>query len=683
MIHEAMHSAILLYIDPGSGYVLGGVGGWIGIVLGTLLFHLVGFLKNHKKRFALFLLLLLLAGAGIMAMFMNNKNAAFHNKVVVLGFDALSPEIIEPMIVQGKLPHFARLQRQGAYRRLSTTNPAQSPVAWAGFLTGKNPGKNGVFDFITMNKQTRELNLVFSRMRFGRPVSPLRTEGFWDYTSRRKIWTVVLGAPDTFPAEKLHGRMLSGMGVPDILGTEGTFTFYTSGKLGNDNDVGGKCFHVKRSPVMVMNFIGPRVHKLNATVQNVTVPFKFMIVDDRHGSVEYQNKKLELTVGKWSGWNEIEFPAGWFKWVKGICRFYLAATGPEFALYISPINFHPRAPMFPISYPAKYSRELADQIGYFHTQGMPMDTWAVNEGRLSEDAFLEQAEEVFRERKAVLGLELKRFEEGVLFAYFESVDIIQHMFWRYQDPGQPAADQRFRQEIERWYQKMDAVLGDVMRVLGQDDTLIVLSDHGFGAFDRAAHLNSWLREKGYLFLKDDMLPDGERLFRDVDWSRTKAYALGFGGIYINQKGRDAGGTVAPGEEPFALKRAIVAGLEKWTDPQNGRPVVHKVYDGAEIFRGPHAADAPDLYVGFPVGYRASWQTAIGGVPAGLLEDNLKNWSGDHLFDPALVPGVIFANREIRSARPSIYDITPTILQTVGYTEEEIQELDFDGKPLFK
>ena len=115
---------------------------------------------------------------------------------------------------------------------------------------------------------------------------------------------------------------------------------------------------------------------------------------------------------------------------------------------------------------------------------------------------------------------------------------------------------------------------------------------------------------------------------------------------------------------------------------NNLPIIKKVYKQEDIFRGPYTKNAPDLYVGFNPGYRASWQTAIGGFGEELLEDNLKKWSGDHLFDPAAVPGVIFSNKKILLETPSLCDIAPTILKTSGYSEEELKECDFDGKPLF-
>ncbi len=314
-----------------------------------------------------------------------------------------------------------------------------------------------------------------------------------------------------------------------------------------------------------------------------------------------------------------------------------------------------------------------------------MDTWAVNEIRLSEAAFLEQVNEVLREKKAMLNYELTRLKKGILFCYFESPDIVQHMFWRYRDPRHPLyeknASQDYKDMIKNWYKKMDKILGKVMNDIGRDDVLIVLSDHGFDTFRRTVHLNAWLRENGYLALKDPSAKSGDELLKSIDWSGTKAYSIGFGAIYINQKGRESRGIVSSGKETEDLKREISEKLKNWVDEEKGAAVINNVYSREDIFWGPFAEDTPDLYIGFNVGYRASWQTALGATPEMLIEDNLKKWSGDHLFDPKLIPGILFLNRKIKSKSPSIYDIAPTVLKEIGYSEEEIGKLGMDGEAL--
>jgi len=684
------------YIDPGTGFTIAGAGGFIVAFLASFLGLFVifskrisGFIKKYRKL-CLVLLLIAVALALLIkgVIMMSAKESRFNKKVIILGFDGLSPDIIEPMMAEGALPHFARLKEKGSYSTLSTTNPSQSPVAWSGFATGQNPGKNGVFDFIIRDPKDYGLELSLSNIEKGRAGRVIKSKCFWQYTSDKKIPTVILTCPITFPPDKIHGRMISGMGVPDILGTEGTFTFYTSGLIRKDKEMGGKVFQVNKSAMMILNLIGPRVAAAGRKADHVKVPVKVNMRKDKNSvTIEYQDNKFTLNKGEWSDFKDVTFKLGLFKKMKGIFKFYLVETQPEFKLYISPINYDPRDPYFPIAYPPGYGRELAGNIGLYYTLGMPMDTWAVNEKRLTEKPFLEQANAVLDEKNKMLDFEMSRLKSGVLFCYFESSDIIQHMFWRYTDPEHPLYEENapaeYKNTIKSWYKKLDDTLGRVMQQLGEDDIVIVLSDHGFNTFRRAAHVNSWLRQNGYLELTNPHAESGAELLGDIDWDSTKAYSIGFGAIYINQSGREGRGTVAPGRETEALKKEISEKLLQWRDEKYEKAaVISKVYSREEIFWGDYADITPDLYIGFNVGYRASWQTALGGAPKDLIEDNLKKWSGSHLFDPAIIPGIVLSNRRILKDNPSIYDITPTVLKLAGYGEEELKKFDLDGMPLF-
>jgi predicted AlkP superfamily phosphohydrolase/phosphomutase len=677
------------YIDPGLGFKFSHLSGGVVILLlglarllPAVLKQLYKFLKKHKKIAGVVILILSILITTVLAMII--RKSRFNQRLIILGIDGMSPGIMEPMMREGKLPHFLRLMQEGSYSHFATTNPPQSPVAWAAFATGKKPGENGIFDFIIRNPKTYGLSLSLQNLAKTTPRRALRTKAFWQYTSHMMIPTIVINFPLTFPPDKVYGKMLSGMGVPDIIGTEGTFTFYTSKSLPKEKDIGGKVFQIKKSDSLRLNLIGPRLESLMGVAENMVVSFQVTLKERGSVHIKYQDQDFELKKGVWSGWKDVTFGLG-LKKIKGIVQFYLVETHPEFKLYISPINFDPRDSLFPISFPKNYSKELAKNIGLYHTQGMPLDTWAINENRLSENALLSQADEIFKERTSMLDFELNRFKKGVFFCYFSFLDTIQHMFWRYRDPEHPLyekdAPREYKNAIEAWYEKMDEVLGKVMQRLDKEDTLIVLSDHGFNTFRRAVHINSWLRMNGYLYLNQTDTKVGSELFRDVDWSRTRAYATGFGAIYINQQGREHNGIVRP-EEAEQLKKDISRKLGFWTDQKHNRSVVNKVYFSQEIFSGRFHHEAPDLYIGFNPGYRASWQTALGACPEELIEDNLKKWSGDHLFDPSSIPGVIFTNRKIIKDNPAIWDMCPTILQIAGFKERELKKCGFDGEPLF-
>lgn len=679
------------YIDPSTGFTLAGGLGWFAAfaapVLGFVFLirkRAKFFFRKHKKFFWA-LAVLVIATAGITAI-MHIGKADFKNRIIILGFDGLAPQIIEPLMNEGLLPNLVRLKTLGSYTPLITTNPPQSPVAWSGFATGSNSAKHGIFDFIIRAPKDYGLSLSISKMDNLCPKKAKKISSFWEYASGKKVSSTIISCPVTFPPDKIRGRMLSGMGVPDMLGTEGTFTYYTSDAVGDAKDVGGKVFKVIRGEKMKLALIGPR-KQAGEGVENIKVPFEVML---KNGSdkveIRLEGRRIFIEKGRWSDWQEVNFKIGAIRTARGIFKFFLVENEPGFKLYISPINFDPRKPFFPISYPKNYSRELARKIGLFHTQGMPVDTWAVNEKRLGEKELLEQIDSIFRERRSMMDEEMVRLKSGIFFIYFEDADIVQHMFWRYTDEHHPLYEKdaliEYKEAIRNCYIKLDAIVGDVMAGLREGDTLIVLSDHGFGTFRRAVHINSWLKANGYLKLKKRQMRSGSELFKDVDWSSTKAYAMGFGAIYINQRGREGKGIVEPGSETEALKAEIATKLRGWIDDKHNESVVKNVYPREEIFWGPQFVEMPDLFVGFNVGYRASWQTALGGVPEVLLEDNLKKWSGDHLFDPGSVPGVLFTNRSVKTKTPSIYDIAPSILNLIGYTDEEIAQFGMDGKEIF-
>ncbi|MCH7505474.1 alkaline phosphatase family protein [PVC group bacterium] len=669
------------YIDPGTGFTIVTAGGGIFAALFGFFGGIFLFFRKHPLRGALIILCLtLLLGLGYLGIvkMLEPKGKNINHKIIILGFDALDTDVIEKLMSEDKLPNFSRLKESGGYRHLATTNPSLSPVAWSTFATGQNPGKHGVYDFIRRDPIDYSLSLGLMDKQDNQIKNIKKTPSWWTYTSKKGISHVILQCPITFPPDKIKGKMLSGMGVPDILGTQGTFSFFTTQSTKTGKDVGGRVYLLDNNPVIETKLIGTRIQGWRKT-QSAEIPFVIERKND-HITIKIQNKSLDLRVGEISSWIPVIFQTGLFRKIRGIVKFVLTENHPELGLYVSPVNFDPISPLYPISHPSSFSRTLFNDIGYYHTQGMPFDTWALNEKRISEEIFLGLAHEIFETKKKMLFSELKKFNNGIFYCYFEDADILQHMFTRFHDPEHPLFEShdQFSQIIDNIYIKLDKILGQTMKYMTDQDILLVLSDHGFETFRRAAHVNSWLREKGYLHLKDSTTQVGRELLEDIDWNKTMAYALGFGAVYINQVGREGQGIVKPGRPTEDLKNKLVSELMEWTDQKNGAKIIKQVYRKEDIFLGPYMAEAPDLYIGFARGYRASWQTAMGAVPRPLVADNLKKWSGDHLCDPALVPGVLFANRPIVKTDPALTDFAATILKLCGFTDEEIQPFDFDG-----
>jgi predicted AlkP superfamily phosphohydrolase/phosphomutase len=385
-------------------------------------------------------------------------------------------------------------------------------------------------------------------------------------------------------------------------------------------------------------------------------------------AVTIGRERRVLAVGETSDWVPLPFRAGLLR-VHGLAQLHLMERDPELRLYMSPIHLNPEKPALPISHPRLFVDYLAKRVGGFGTLGLMEDTSALNADVLDEAGFLTQAWRLFEERKAMLLATLATGADDVTVCVFDTPDRIQHMFWHYREPDHPAApgrqDPAFSQEIERMVMAMDELVGEVRARLAEDTLLIVLSDHGFTGFQRGVNLNSWLHQQGYLTLRP-----GTELGRDwlagVDWSRTRAYALGLSGLYLNLRGREAQGIVAPGREAAALAAELKAGLEALIDEaRGGRRPIRRAFVAAEVFQGPYRHEGPDVLMGYEAGYRCAWECANGQVTAAVLSDNTRRWSGDHCVDPALVPGVLAASGPLAAGSARLVDIAPTVLDMFG------------------
>jgi predicted AlkP superfamily phosphohydrolase/phosphomutase len=673
------------YVDPGAGFVFLQSSSllWAAILgaLGFFVFFFRLFSGFIKKFLWLFLILSVVFIIGIIMM---NKPAT-RTKVIILGIDAMDAGITEQLMNEGRLANLSRLKSTGAYSALATSVPAESVVAWTNFAAGLGPGGHGIFDFVMRKPEDYSLYLSLNETLSEKGKIGIKScrkaDAFWNILSRNKIPCFIYFCPNTFPPEPVFGRMLSGMGVPDILGITGKFSFYTTkGLTQADRESRGRVIHLRPERNTVITAIyGPKVSLGSGQIET-SVPLKIVLEpEEKMALLQFQNQRIILKKGIWSDWQRISFSIGLFKKSRGAIKFYLKSVDPEFELYASPINFDPENPLFPVSYPRGLSKRIARKCGLYHTQGMPHDTWALSEGRFDEKAFLEQADEILNERTKILNSELTRHRSGLFFFYLDTLDILQHMFWRYVDPESPLyeKDSVFKDIIYKYYEKIDQVIGEVMKGIDKETILLVISDHGFSSFRRAVNLNRWLLENGYLSLNEGA-GEGKEFFKDVNWSKTKAYALGFGGIYLNRRGREYFGIVGESESG-ELKQKIKQGLTQFVDPQTNRRVVKNIYSNEEVFQGPYSNSGPDLFAGFADGYRASWQTALGGAPQALIEDNKKKWSGDHLIDPALVPGVVFVNRKLRIEDPSLVDIAPTLLNLFNIAKPK----RLHGRILFK
>ena len=657
----AQDGAAFAYVGPGAGFAF----------LGSFLALIGGFLLSLAS--------LLLWPFRVLRAALRQRRVARHaqvDKVIFLGLDGLDFRLTERYLSEGKLPNLARLRELGSFSALRTTFPSLSPVAWSTFATGVSPAKHNIFDFLnrSLRSYTPELSsarvepprrmarLGKFRIPLGRSIVELRrkSRAFWTILSEHGVGSTILRVPITFPPEKFDGRVLSAMSTPDLKGTQGSFAQFTT-RLASATFENGARYPLRRDgDICEGELEGPDDMFLEGAPP-LRIPFRLRRNGGAGARLEIAGETHDLNIGAYSPWVPLAFRSAIGVRAHGIARFLLTQWNGHVDLYVSPINIDPARPALPISHPSGYSTYLANLLGPFATVGMAEDTWALNEGVIDEQAFLQQAYSIFEEREAMFLSALENTRRGVVACVFDTSDRIQHMFYRQLGSG---ADD----VIEAMYRRMDELVGKVMRFADRGAALFVLSDHGFCSFRRGVNLNTWLLRNGFLALKDGAQETGA-FFKNVDWSRTKAYALGLSGLYLNMKGREAQGIVRPGSEADALKVALKEGLEALRDEDGAAPI-RTAYTTSSLYRGPYLDAAPDLIVGYAEGYRTAWDAAVGKSGSETIEDNDKAWSGDHCVDPLLVPGVLFSNRRIQAGDPGIEDLAPTTLSLFGIPAPE-------------
>jgi len=606
-------------------------------------------------------------------------------RVVVLGFDGVDPDWIEQW--RSELPNLAEFSDQGRLHRLGTTTPPQSPVAWSTFATSTNPGQHAVFDFVgrdpakyfpkvaTNSYSGPEFDSAGKVSGPGSSTSPRRGESFWKTAADAGVPTKVLSVPYSFPPDDLgeNGFVLSGLGVPDLRLTNSTFYLFGSdidAASAKESVAGGK--KVSLTPAEG-GFSGVVEGPYGLTKKREKVSLSFS-ADTASKSVTISGAGVDVTVaeGSFSDFATIEFPVSNFYSAKGLVRFFpLEVSDDRVSVYMYPLMFDPSDAYIPFTHPAGFGSDLADTYGAFKTIGWVHDTSALNSNLVPEEVFVSDMEAIFQKRLEMTLGELAKKDAKLFISVFTATDRAAHMLTRLTDATHPTHDEALAAEygdtIKNTYIWMDEAVGKVKAALGPDDTLILLSDHGFHSFKRGFNTNTWLAENGYLALKK-AASDSTKIIMPgtVDWAATKAYAMGTGQIYINLEGREGKGSVSQADYE-SVAREIAAGLEAAVDPATGRKVLDKVHFRDDVWSGDlDAVGAPDLQVGFAEGYQTSRATSLGGVPEGLVSDNDKKWSGDHASSNAAdTEGFLVIDAAGVDGDVHIRDLAPTILSLLG------------------
>ncbi|MGZ8711489.1 MAG: alkaline phosphatase family protein [Thermoanaerobaculia bacterium] len=510
---------------------------------------------------------------------------------------------------------------------------------------------------------------------------------FWEVAASAGRKATIVHVPVTFPATDFHeGHMLAGLGVPDISARVGKPFYFTSEldfQRGGTNEFSIEVVQLEDNKGVIETKIQGPPNKLFKEPPYIAIPMKITVADDRGSiDIEVSGKKHTLRAGEWTGWVDFEFPFNPLIKVRGISRFHLLSVQPEIKLYLSPINFDPRSlpPGFKVSSPDDWAPQLAREHGPYKTIGWQIDTWAISEGFATEKIFWDDMEWTVAQSRKMFDAFLER-DDDLIVQQFEFPDRVAHVFWRIVDPTHPAYDAKLAAEwgdaLLKSYQLMDEIVGDGMAAAEKKNALfLVVSDHGFASYRRNVHYNTWLVLNRYMTLKTgveakerdlEMLFDQGQFWENVDWSKTRAYAMGLGEVYVNLKGREAQGIVEPGAEYDALKAELKEKLVAMVDPETGEHPVRRVVTREEAYRKFDPNMIPDLFVMNNDGYRVSWQTSLGGVPKNVFDDNKQVWSGDHCsVDPEIVKGIFFMNRKLATPRPPyIGDIYPTVLGAMG------------------
>jgi predicted AlkP superfamily phosphohydrolase/phosphomutase len=531
-------------------------------------------------------------------------------------------------------------------------------------------------------------------------VNSQRGETFWQTLAKNGTRVRVIRIPVTFPPKAFpQGELLSGLGVPDLSKRIGKPFYFTSElfftpKGGGDFKVevtqlvdnkGTIDTEIKGPPNELFPKPGTGPGSL-AEPDLIKIPMRLTVAPDRSAlRIQVSGNDVTLKPGQWSDFVRFTFPFNSVIKVRGIGKFRLMALTPEIKLYLSPVQFDPEHLPYglELTTPASFIGDLTRRFGLFKTIGWSIDTWSMTDGTSDEQGFLEDLDQTVAKEQEILKGSLADTSWDVLIHYFEFTDRVQHMMFRFIDPKHPLytaeGAAKWGGSILLEYQRMDQIVGDTMRQLPQGARLIVLSDHGFTSFRRGMNYNTWFVKNGFMTLNgeeahrknlEDLFGQGN-FFVNVDWSKTQAYALGLGQIYLNVAGREAKGIVQPGKEYERLASAIREGLQNYVDPETGEHPVAHVFTRDEAYGTYDPLLIPDLIPGNSEGYRVGWQDTLGGVGTSITEPNDQIWSGDHCsVYPPLVKGILFANYKLNTSDPKMGDMAATILDLYGVQPAE-------------
>lgn len=571
---------------------------------------------------------------------------------LIIGLDAFDPSVVERLFEAGKLPRLQQFVQKNGYSRFTVSNPPQSEISWTSIATGLNPGGHGMFDFVHRDPASYALNvslLPTKKSVLGTSFTyPHNAPTIFNQAVNEGFPAKVLWWPATFPAHlESPVQNIPGLGVPDILGRLGVGSAYVL----DPAEYHGRELKTPVEPLKTLGkgryagFLKGPAQQKGSQYQETTLEFQLEMIDEQSARLSIGKQVYTLTKGKWSPIIEIVFKMGFLSSLQAITRVMLREGESKPSLYFLPLQIHPLHSPWPYATPPDFVRNTWNSCGSFLSLGWPQDTTGLEEGWISDDQFLQLCDDIFSTRRNIFLYHLKSFDEGLFANVFDSLDRIQHMFWRTR-PDVVAA----------WYEKFDEVVGLAAQLVEskgwRDLRTLVVSDHGFAPFEYKVNLDRWLLEQGYLKLKPG---EQRQSLSSADWSQSRAYAVGLNSLYLNLQGRESQGSVSP-DQREGLSEELRTRLLTLKGP-DGRQVFQKICLQKEAFDGALSEYGPDLVVGYTSGYRASQSTGLGSWDNSLFEANTDHWNGDHCISPDEVPGVLFCSQGLSNfPHPSYRDI---------------------------
>ena len=556
-------------------------------------------------------------------------------KTLLLGFDSFDPNVFEELAGKNQLPNLEKFTQNGGYSRLEVCSPPQTEVSWTSIATGADPGGHGIFDFVHRDPATYMPYVSILPMRKGRLgeqfIPPYTAKTFFEEAANLGYPATALWWPAMFPARPdMPVNTLPGLGTPDIRGQLGVGTFFST-----EDEEKKKTRVMKLAQAGKGRFTsslpGPQTQGRQGP-QTLSLPITLEVTETTSATLVIDSRQIHLQLGEWSEIVELRFKAGMLMNIHAITRFILTRLDNVIRLYALPLQIHPLHTVWHYASSTSFSKKLWNDVGAYLTLGWPQDTTGLEDGCIDDQQFLNLCETIFERRIQILYYLMNGFSEGVLASIFDDLDRVQHMFFHNR-----------MDVVQDWYRRLDRFVGEVndrVQAWRGKPRYLILSDHGFTLFQNKVHLNRWLVDHDYLCMNDG----GDHLGA-VDWHKTKAYAVGLNSLYLNVAGREGQGIVRA-DEIEDLLAALKSQLLDWKD-SSGSPVVQKVRLKHETYSGPYTRLGPDLVIGYASGFLGSAETGLGKIPAISMEPNTDNWGADHSMDCDIVPGVVFANRDLR------------------------------------